>query len=196
LSAEAPFPEPLSAEALHERYAPRIERLILRLLGADSDREDVRQDVLMTVVRKAHTLRNPESLDFWVTQVTINTLRYAMRRRRLRRHLSWDAVCDRTTPSIHPSFEDREIAARAVRVLDRLPEADRTLLHCYWFSSSTAAEIAERTRCSLMTIRRRLFRARRRFERLARRDPELARCLDEAAVSSRRWRYGSLRASA
>jgi RNA polymerase sigma-70 factor (ECF subfamily) len=175
----------LSPEGLHGRYSAKIEGLIRRVLGADADREDIRQDVLMTVLRKVHSVRDPQSLDFWVRQVTLNTLKYTMRQRRLRRHPSLETLPETLLPSCQANFESRELARRAVRVLDRLPRNDRSLLLCYWLGSETADEIAERAGCSTITVRRRLFKARSRFERLARRDPVLARCLDEPNWSPR-----------
>ena len=181
----------LSPEILHERYANKIERLIRRLLGPDSDQEDLCQDVLMIVFRKAQTLRDPASLDFWVTQVTINTVKCAIRQRRLRRHASLDVLPEGSWPKSQPNFEARELASRAVRVFERLPDGDRMLLMSYWFTAATARDIASRAGCSRITVLRRLFKARTRYERLARKDPELARCLDEAAISSRRRRRRS-----
>ena len=104
-----------------------------------------------------------------------------MRKRRLRRHASWETLPDRLAPHFHADFEARELAQRAVRVLDRLPRRERELLVSYWLGNETAIEIAARTGRSVVTVRRRLSKARTRFEQLARRDPALAPRLDEAA---------------
>ena len=179
----------LSPEALHRLYAPKIEQLIRRVLGPDAEHEDLLQDVLVTVFRSAQTVRDVDCLDSWVAQVTFNTLSHTKRKRNRRRHTSWETTLETSAPRFHPNFEARELASRAVRVLEQLPARDRTLLMSYWFTSDTAKEIAERCGCSTVTVRRRLFNARTRFERLALRDPELAHCIEEAAISSRRWRH-------
>jgi RNA polymerase sigma-70 factor (ECF subfamily) len=181
----------LSPEALHRLYAVRIEQLIHRVLGPDSEQEDLRQDVLVTVFGKAQTVRDLRCLDSWVARVTFNTLNYTIRRRRLRRHASWDAVSETSAPRFQPNFETREIASRAVRVIEQLPGTDRSLLMTYWFTSESVKDIAARSGCSMITVRRRLSKARRRFELLASREPELARCLEEAAISSPRSRSRS-----
>jgi RNA polymerase sigma-70 factor (ECF subfamily) len=175
----------LSPERLHARYFAKIERLIRRVLGPDADREDIRQDVLMTVLRKAHSIRDPRSMDFWVRQVTLNTLKYTMRQRRLRRHPSWETLPETLLPSSQTDFETRDLARCAARVLDRLPRDERSLLISYWLGSETADEIAAHAGCSSITVRRRLAKARRRFERLVRRDPVLARCLEDPTWSPR-----------
>ena len=175
----------LSPEVLHGRYSAKIERLICSVLGPDAEREDIRQEVLMIVLRKAHAVRDPGCMDFWVRQVTLNTLRYTLRRRRLRRHPSWETLPEEHMPSFQADFESRDLATRAVHVLERLPGNERALLLGHWLGSETVNDIAARIGCSSITARRRLRKARKRFESLARRDSALARCLDDPNCSPR-----------
>jgi len=190
-------PEPIAdlrPEALYRQYASRIERRIWRILGEDGEREDLAHEVLITVFKRIGTLRDPACLDRWIDQVTTNTLRYTMRQRRLRRHASWEMLPEQQTGWFWPDVEGHDLAGRAIRVMDRLPENDRILLLEYWFTSLTAREIAANNGCSTVTVARRLFRARNRFEKLARGDPALARCVDEASLRSPRWkRYAQAR---
>ena len=171
-------PVALTPERLHARYARRIRRHIGAVLGADDEKEDIVQEVLITVLRKVDTLRDPACLDGWVAQVTSNTLKYMMRRRRIRRHASWETLPDRQLPSIETNLHARDLASRALRVMAKLPPNEQELLTEYWFSPATAESMAAEAGCSIITIRRRLYRARARFEKLARRDPELACCID------------------
>jgi RNA polymerase sigma factor (sigma-70 family) len=190
-------PEPIAdlrPEALYRVYASRIERRIWKILGEDGEREDLAHEVLITVFRRIGTLRNPACLDRWIDQVTINTLKYTLRQRRLRRHASWEALPEQQAGWFWPDPEGRDLAARAIRLMERLPENDRILLQKYWFTSLTAREIAANNGCSTVTMARRLYRARNRFEKLARGDPALARCVDEASLHSPRWkRYAEAR---
>jgi RNA polymerase sigma-70 factor, ECF subfamily len=181
-------PPARSDEELHRLYASKIDRKIRKILGHDFEHEDLVHDVLITVFRKIGTLRDPACMDRWVTQVTINTLKYTLRQRRLRRHAPYDALPESATPSFHPNVEAHDIASRCLRVMDQLPPSERVLLMSYWFSAATAQGLAAEAGCSVVTVRRRLFRAKSRFERLARRDPALASSLDDARGSSRRWR--------
>lgn len=164
----------LTPERLHARYAKKIRRHIGAVLGADDETEDLVQDVLITVFRKVDTLRDPACLEGWVAQVTANTLKYAMRRRKIRRHASWENLPERQLPSIQTNLHARDLAARALGVMARLPPNEFAILASYWFSPATAETLAEEAGCSVITVRRRLFRAKARFEKLARRDPELA----------------------
>jgi RNA polymerase sigma-70 factor (ECF subfamily) len=179
--------EELRPETLHRLYAARIERRIRATLGRDTDREDLVHEVLITVFKRIGTLRDPACLDRWIDQVTVNTLRYAIRQRRLRRHASWDALPEQQAGSFQPNLDARDLASRAIGVIDRLPPAERALLLNYWFTSLSTRELAENAGCSVVTVARRLFKARNRFEKLARRDPMLAPCVDKAVSESPTW---------
>jgi RNA polymerase sigma-70 factor (ECF subfamily) len=156
------------------------------VLGADDEKEDLVQEVLITVLRKVGTVRDPACLDGWVAQVTANTLKYMMRRRRIRRHASWEALPERQMPTIHTNLHARDLATRALGVLARMPENEQAILTAYWFTPATAETLALEAGCSMITVRRRLFKAKARFERLARQDPELASAMDDARASIHR----------
>ncbi|HEX6766964.1 MAG TPA: RNA polymerase sigma factor [Polyangiaceae bacterium] len=178
----------VTPEVLHARFATKISRHIVAMLGRDNERDDLVQDVLLAVLRRIGTLRNPDSLDAWVAQVTTNTLKYQLRRRRFRRHISWEGLPDRQLPTFQPNLHARELASRALRIMARLPESDQTLLESYWFGPATAESLAADAGCSIITVRRRLSKAKNRFAKLARCDDELALCIDDARAWSRRWK--------
>jgi RNA polymerase sigma-70 factor (ECF subfamily) len=167
----------LSELELVRRYTPKIRALVHAILGADSERDDLVHEVLIKVFTGIERVGDLGSLDRWVTQVAINTLRARIRWRKHRRHSSWERVPEPQLPCERPDPEARDVAARAVRTLARIPERDRQLLLRHWFSDTTVGELAADSGCSAVTMKRKLRKARARFERLARRDPELARRL-------------------
>jgi len=183
MSVSVPMPD-----IIHARYAARIRRRVNAVLGPGDERDDLVQEVLETAIRKVGTLREPACLDAWVAQVTTNTLKYFLRRRRLRRHASLEALAERDLPSCHGNPDAREIASRVIHVIKRLPDGDRVLLTRYWFSPATAECLAEESGCSSITLRRRLARARNRFEKLARQDPSLAPYFNAESSWWTRWR--------
>jgi RNA polymerase sigma-70 factor (ECF subfamily) len=163
------------SEMLRQRYAPRINRLVQRVLGSDSEHEDLVHDILLTVFTRIGTLRDPHCADQWVKQVALNMLNGAVRKRRYRRLAPPDAELD--LPARPFDVEARELAVRALDVVERLPQADRTLLERRWFSRAPMRELATHYGCSVITVARRLRRAQARFDRLAGRDPALARLI-------------------
>jgi RNA polymerase sigma factor (sigma-70 family) len=174
-------------ERLHAHYASKVARLVRAVLGRDDEHEDLVQDVLMTVFVEIGRLRDPACLDRWVSQITLNKLRYLMRRRRIRRHASLESLPEQTSPSFQIELDARELASRAMRVMGRLPPTDQALLATYWFSTATIGSMAADAGCSAVTVRRRLFKARSRFAKLARRDPELASFIESSPRASAGW---------
>ncbi len=168
-------------EHIHARCARKVSRHIGHVMGVDDEHEDLVQEVLITVLRKLDTVREPAAFDAWVAQVTSNALRATIRRRILRRQAVGTFLAQQGDTSIQTDVEAREVADRAKRVMERLPPSERALLVAQWFGSETgnssAASIAAKSGCSLVTVRRRLRRARARFQKLARQDPALAQWL-------------------
>jgi RNA polymerase sigma-70 factor (ECF subfamily) len=177
-AAKLPAPDDI-----HARCARRISRHVGRVMGADDELEDLVQEVLVTVLRKVDTVRDPARFDGWVAQITTNSLRIAMRQRRLRRQTLGTFLAHQGDGVIHADFEARYAAERALRLIERLSPNERALLIAQWFTPGTresvAASIAAKSGCSIATAERRLNRARKRFEKLARRDPVLAARLAE-----------------
>lgn len=173
---------PPTAECLRARYTPKITRRVRRLLGRDDELDDIVQEVLIVMFRKAGTLRDQRCLDAWVNQVTINTVKYFLRRRRFRRHAHLDDLAEAELPSSRLDVESKELESHVIAVLDRMPPNERALLMRYWFTPATAEALALQAGVSLITLRRRLFKAKARFERLVRQDPVLSPRLDEGQL--------------
>jgi len=74
----------LTAEMVFREHAGRVFSLARRMLGNDTDAEDVTQDVLVQVLRKLDTFRGEAALTTWLHRVTANAA-FALRRRRAAR---------------------------------------------------------------------------------------------------------------
>lgn len=179
-SATLPAPE-----HIHARCARRIGRHIARVMGSDHEHDDLVQEVLMTVLRKLDTLRDPACFDGWVAQITANTLKVTMRQRRLRRQALGSFLEHQGDGLVETDHEARAAAERATRVMERMSSNERALLLAQLFTPGTlagvAASVAANSGCSIATAQRRLSRARARFEKLAGRDPTLAPRLAHAS---------------
>lgn len=180
--------EATTPERLHSRYADKIDRHVRRFITSEADREDVVQEVLIEIMRGYHTVREPRAADAWVRRVTATKVFDLLRQRRRQPEVSWETLEEVPSSFWHPQGA-RDLASRAVRLLERLPQKESGLLMAYWFTPATAESLAGEIGCSTVTVRRRLFKARMRFERLARHDPELAARIGEARRRSRRWRH-------
>jgi RNA polymerase sigma factor (sigma-70 family) len=184
MSSARSSPLALSEIALHERYARRIDRIVASVVGRDSEREDLVHETLIRVFMGIGRVRDAACLDHWVAQVTLNTVRGALRRRKRDRWTSLDAMPLKDEPARIFDVERHELASRTIRLIDRLPPRDRQLLERHWFTDHTMAEIGMNLGCSAVTVKRKLRRARERFHRLALSDHVLAPNVTELRAST------------
>src|SRR5262245_13753577 len=75
---------PPNPEDLFRDYAPRVYNLARRMLGNDSDAEDVTQDVLLQVLRKLDTFRGQSAFPTWLHRITVNAALAHRRKRAVR----------------------------------------------------------------------------------------------------------------
>jgi len=178
--------EASEAELVYERVAPVVNRLVWAYLATDPERDDVAQDIFLSIVRRRGSLRDPARLEAWASRVAFNAICNAFRRRKLRRWLSLEPLRDSELPTYQADLEGQELVVRAQRILEKLPLSQRMPLTLDLFSDSTQPEIARLCGCSERTLRRRLQAARERFTAYARRDPALAARLDDATTEPTR----------
>lgn len=69
-------------ESLFRRYAPRVYRQAIRLVGNEADAEEVLQDVFLTLYEKANTFRGTAAFSTWLYRLTLNTALTRLRRRK------------------------------------------------------------------------------------------------------------------
>lgn len=164
--------------SIHARLAPVIRRLVFALLGPDPEREDLIQEIFIRVFLGISRVRDPERLEQWTARVAINTVKNELRRRKRRRFSSWDPLLEPDRLVSHSDFDGRNLALRAVRAIEQLPERERALLLRRWFQPTTAESLASDAACSPRTIKRRLRRAQTRFSRMVQRDASLSDWLE------------------
>lgn len=110
---------------LVRRNLPRILAVARRMLGEDAAAEDVAQDVLMCLWRKAACFDPRRAkLSTWLYRVTANLCVDRLRAKRL---LRLEEDCD--LPSAAPAQEqlvaERDLAVHVDRALQELPERQR-----------------------------------------------------------------------
>lgn len=175
-----------AAAELFRRHAASVNGLIFRLLGDDSDRDDLVNQVFVNVFRHIGQLRDETKLRSWILSVTVNVVRQELRRRGFWRRLFGG------TPRDPDLFEDvtadpetRQLLARACTALDRLSATERLAFTLRFVEGYQLQEVAELFSCSLATAKRRVARAAQHFEKLAADDPLLRERLERTGSVSR-----------
>jgi RNA polymerase sigma-70 factor, ECF subfamily len=162
-------------EALFHRYVGMASGLAYRLLGRDTDLDDVVQESFTVAFATLEKLAKPQAFAAWFRAIVTGTAIAVIRRRRFlaRFGLSRQEPIDLDTliaPTAPP-----EIAAelRAVySAIDALPASERVVLLLRRVEHLPLEEIAEQTGLSLATVKRRLERATGALARAAGRGQE------------------------
>ena len=171
LVARAKAGEPQAFDALVRRYRKRIFALALHLSGAESDADDIVQDVFIRAFRALDQFEGRSEFFTWVYRLTVNRSLDARRTRarrsessieeddpRIERALQVDAANDPRRAA-----ELRQTYARALSALDALPPEMRTTVVLVRLQGLSNAEAAVVQGCPRGTIAWRLHEARRRL---------------------------------
>src|SRR5947208_16335649 len=101
-----------TVEEVFRQFAPRVYHLARRILGNETDAQDVTQDVMVQVIRKLDTFRGESAFPTWLHRVTVNAA-LAHRRRKVSRHeQAAPAPVDQLDGDQHPHGPLRPWSAR------------------------------------------------------------------------------------
>jgi RNA polymerase sigma-70 factor (ECF subfamily) len=164
-----------AAGMIWTRHAPMVYRLLERALGPDGEAEDLTQDVFLTTFARLPTLRNTDALRSFIYSVALRTLKWELRRRRVRRilHLSHTGHLPEL-PVRAVDSEARQLLARFYALLDELGSNERTAFVLRHMEEFKLEEIAERMEVSLATVKRWVSRASQKVSVLVEADRELS----------------------
>jgi len=125
---------------LAERYGTRIFQLAMRYMKNREDAEEVVQDVLMKVYRKADAFRGDAAFSSWIYRITFNTAMSRLRTNRQAR--AADAERDRAIAASVAAGEERELA-RQPADWSRLPDEELLRLQLRDAVALAIAELPE-----------------------------------------------------
>jgi RNA polymerase sigma factor (sigma-70 family) len=161
-------------EALVQRHGPLVLSVCTRVLGGVHDAEDAFQATFLVLVRKAGSIRAPESLGPWLYGVAYRTALKAkaqvLKRRRLEKPL-----VDVAAPAAGDSVTGRDVRIVLDEEVHRLPAKYRVPFVLCYLHGKTNAEAARMLGCAPGTVFSRLAWAREQLrKRLGRRQLVLA----------------------
>jgi RNA polymerase sigma-70 factor (ECF subfamily) len=142
-------------------YLDEITRLAYRLLGWQSDVEDIVQDVFLSAAQKLDTLRDETSVRAWLYQITINKCRTWRYRQKLRLKF-WISQCRQQESDISSSYTS-EIQERDIQVrnaVKALPAKYREVVVLRYLEQMSGPEAARMLKITESTFNVRLLRAR------------------------------------
>jgi RNA polymerase sigma-70 factor, ECF subfamily len=172
-----------AAAELHRRFSVRISRWVWRLLGADKEHDDLVQQIFINILSSIRSLSKVSSLESWIDSVTLRTVRYELRKRKLRRlvfscpPVNWEEdVKDDRNPFRHSHIQS------FYTILDEMPASERIILVLRYLEGYSLEQVALASGYSHSTVKRRLKKAKERFLKKASRDMGLLSLIEGCHV--------------
>jgi RNA polymerase sigma-70 factor (ECF subfamily) len=173
---------PAAATYLYDRYADLIHGALYRILGPDSELEDVVHDTFIRVLQSIGTLREPRALKSWIMSIAVFAAKNRIQMRTRRRWLSILPPEDVPEPEpFAPEPEANEALAQTYRILKKLRADERIAVVLHIIEQMTIEEAAEVCQVSPSTFKRRLRRGERLFLKLVKAEPALRDWVGEGA---------------
>lgn len=150
-------------EALYRAYFPRLGRFLQRMTRSSALIEEIVNDTLLAVWRKAATFDGSSKVSTWIFAIAY--------RRACKALQAFDEPVDagiderEGVDADRPDwqFERLRLAHAVDAALAQLPLAQRTAFQLTLYHDMSQAEIADIMACPVNTIKTRLFHARKRL---------------------------------
>ena len=162
---------------LVEKYQSQIHALAWRQIGDFHIAEDITQEVFLAAYQKLDTLTRPDRFAKWLYVIANNLcvtwLRKQAAQPQLQSLTSTDPdelaeLCYAEYTAEQQEERGKESDRALIqKLLDKLREADRTVIRLYYLAEMTCEEISKFLGVSQNTIKSRLSRARKRLKKQA-----------------------------
>jgi RNA polymerase sigma-70 factor (ECF subfamily) len=149
---------------LVERYQERVRNLIYSIFHDSGMVDDLAQEIFIKAYEALPTFRLDSSFYTWIYRITVNKSRDEMRRRKIRRFLSFQTLVDEANKELVAKLsvppEERDAKEIVGLGLQALPEKFRSAIILKDIEGLSYEEIAAILQCELGTVKSRLSRAR------------------------------------
>jgi RNA polymerase sigma-70 factor (ECF subfamily) len=152
----------LAARRLYDRHAPRVYRLIFRMVGEDALAEEYTQDTFVKAFHRLDQYRGESSFSTWLHSVAMSSVLTGFRRRKRLRAREAELE-EASSVAVRPDEPDPSLQARLKIELERLPERLRMPVVLHDIEGFTHREIGEMLDIPQGTSKARLFEARARL---------------------------------
>ena len=165
---------PGASHAVWQTFWPGVQGLLRRLLGPNTETQDLAQEVFLRFFQRSERVTAGASLKPFLFGICTRVAQEEMRRRRIHRWLS--LTNNGVLPEGFSSTEDsgaREAVRNLYQLLERLGPSDRSLFVLRFIEQLELTEVAEIQSLSFSTARRRIDRVWKRMRRLIEKDETL-----------------------
>jgi RNA polymerase sigma-70 factor (ECF subfamily) len=150
-------------EALFRRYAPRLTRFLERTTRRPHLIEEILNDTMLVVWRKAGTFNRRSMVSTWILGIASRRRLKALGRLEMDFAADVDDECGPSESEPEQHLLRQDLRRRLGLALDALPFEQREVVVLTYFEGRSYAEIAAILGCPVNTVKTRMFHARRRL---------------------------------
>lgn len=170
-----------AAAAFYDRHVRIIRAMVLRLMGPDTEIDDVVHDVFVRALESLPKLRDPSALRSWMFGIAVRAVAIRFQRRRRQRWLRFMAPQEVPERAVLPATELGEALRDVYAILEGMDAEERIALVLCRVEGMSLEDGARAMGTSLATFRRRLARGQEKFMTRARKRPALSAWVESAA---------------
>ena len=158
---------------LVRKYQKPVHAFVRRKVGDFHIAEEITQDIFLRVYEKLQTLKNPNTFAGWLYVIAARQCFAWFEKKRIPME-SLDAMPSAELEELaytqHRAEQQREFVSErqrevVERLLQKLPESERTVVTLHYLDSMTCEDVSEFLGVSPNTVKSRLHRARKRLKK-------------------------------
>jgi RNA polymerase sigma factor (sigma-70 family) len=151
-------------ETLYRLYNPRLQRFVHGITKQPSMVEEILDDTMMVVWRKAYTFNHTAKVSTWILAIA-----YRQSLKALKRHgeLADEDAYDRadvSTAGPDDALQQQELRQHLDAALGTLSPEQRAVMELTYYFGYACREIAQIMGCPVDTVKTRMFYARRKLK--------------------------------
>lgn len=139
---------------LYEEYADLIFRFALSIVRQPHLAEDVLQETMIVIWKRAKTFKGNSKLSTWILGIARNLAFSALRKERRGERVSEEKT-------MHDPAKQAELSVHVERALGKLSDAHREVVHLVYYEEMTLREAAEILGIPEGTVKSRMHNARK-----------------------------------
>ena len=151
-------------ESLYRLYHPRLVRFIERMTRRPALIEEVLDDTMLVVWRKAHTYNPDARVSTWIFAIAYRMALKALRG--VDDAVEFEEPADAVAAGPEFTFQRQELQTRIERAMDGLSAEHRAVIELTYYFGYSCGEVARIMDCPVDTVKTRMFYARRRLKTL------------------------------
>lgn len=153
-------------EALYRIYQPRLLRFIHGIVHRPALVEEVFDDTMLVVWRKAGSYDRSAKVSSWIFAIAYRQALKALRRVDDAMEFHSEAAADGPGAGPETAWHQQQLQRRLQQALDGLSAEHRAVIELTYYLGYSCAEIARILECPVDTVKTRMFYARRRLKGL------------------------------